>query len=196
MTGPKYIVKFKGKRKHKTNYRKRLALVKSGLPRLVVRKSTSKITVQLIKYSKKGDTTIAYANSKDLIKYGWKVNLKNLPSSYLTGLLCGLKSVKKKIKKAILDTGLHPNIKNSRIYAALLGAIDAGLSISYDEKIFPKKERIKGKHIADYAAELKKSNLEKYKRLFSDYLKKKFKPEDIEKHFEEIKNKIVKEYGK
>lgn len=196
MTGTKFIVRFKRKRQHKTNYKRRLTLIKFGGPRLVIRRSTNKITAQIVRYKKEGDETLVHADSKELVKYGWKGNLKNIPSAYLTGFLCALKASKNKIKEAILDIGLYPGVKNSKVYSALVGAVEGGLKISYDKDVFPEKERITGKHIAKYALELKKSNLEKYKKLFSDYLKKNLQPEDIEKHFEEIKNKIVKEYGK
>jgi len=37
---------------------------------------------------------------------------------------------------------------------------------------------------------LKKENPEKYKKQFSVYIKGKIEPEDIQKHFQEIKRKI------
>ena len=57
---------FARKRKGKTDYRKRLELLKAKKPRLVVRKSPSNVIVQVIKFKEKGDETIASACSKEL----------------------------------------------------------------------------------------------------------------------------------
>jgi len=126
-----------------TNYNKRLRLVKGKLPRAVVRISDKYVTCQVINYLPKGDVTIASFNSKTLNKFGFPGS-KNLPSAYLTGLVCGIKAKKAGAKKAVLDTGLKINIKGSRIYAALKGFIDAGLAIEHDPSVLPKDDRLKG----------------------------------------------------
>jgi large subunit ribosomal protein L18 len=90
-----------------------------------------------------------------------------LPAAYLTGLLIGKKAAKNKIKEAVLDSGLYPSTKGSRIYAVLKGAVDSDLKVSFDEKILPSEERIKGLHI------------------------QKFK--DLPQEFEKIKQKILGE---
>jgi len=46
---------FSRRRKGVTNYRKRLALLKSGLPRAVVRFTNAKVTVQITNFEGKGD---------------------------------------------------------------------------------------------------------------------------------------------
>ena len=63
-----------------------------------------------------------------------------------------------------LDFGLERNIKGSRIYAVLKGAIDAGLSIPHSPDILPSDERLSGKHIIDYAQKLKKEDVKRYKK--------------------------------
>ena len=55
-----------------TNYRKRLALLKSGVPRAVVRFTNSKVMIQIIDFSTKGDNVLASATSNDLTGMGWK----------------------------------------------------------------------------------------------------------------------------
>ena len=50
-------------------------------------------------------------------------------------------------EKAILDTGLIPNTKGSRVYAALKGISDSGINISFNDKVLPSNERIAGKNI-------------------------------------------------
>ncbi|MCD6279253.1 50S ribosomal protein L18 [Candidatus Micrarchaeota archaeon] len=185
--GPTYIVPFKRRKQSKTNYRKRLGLIKSGLPRLVVRTSNKNIIVEFMEYQAKGDKVIAYANSKELTKYGWPAR-RNLPTAYLTGMLCSLKA-KDKVKEFVLDIGLSTASKNLICFSAMKGAVDAGLKTHYDEKIID-ESRIKGKHISKYANMLKDKDESLYKKRFSKYLRENFKPEEISDLFETVKNKI------
>ncbi len=133
---------------HKTNYRKRLVLLKSETPRLVIRKTNKYIILQIIESKNAQDSVLYSANTKELLEHGWPENkkgsLKSLTAAYLGGFLLGKKA--KEIKgKLIIDTGLAPNTKGSRIYASVKGAIDSGLKINCDEKVFPSKDRIEGK---------------------------------------------------
>ncbi len=189
--GPTYRVPFRRRREGKTNYRKRLKLLLSGKPRLVVRKSNQHILAQIVVYDPKGDRTIVSAHSNELRKkYGWKGNTKNLPACYLVGLLIGFKSLKKGIKEAILDIGLTPATKGGRVFAVLKGAVDAGLKVPYGEEILPSEDRIRGEHIARYAEMLG----EEAKKRFSLYYERGLDPRDLPKHFEEVKQKILQEY--
>ena len=65
------------------------------------------------------------------------------------------------------------------------------MRIPHDPEILPPKERISGTHIAAYAQQLKSDKI-KYDRQFSNYLKRGLEPEEIVKHFNEIKNKSDK----
>ena len=177
---------FKRKFDKKTDYRKRLKLLYSKKPRLIIRKSSKHIKTQITEFNPKGDKIIVSATTQDLKKFGW-TNSTNIPSSYLTGLLIGKRALKKNINSAILDMGLEKSIKGSRIYAVLKGAIDAGLSIPHSTDILPSEERISGKHIMDYAQKLKKEDVKKYKKQFSVS-----KPEKIPEMFEKVKSKIMK----
>ena len=147
---PTYRTPFRRRREGKTDYKKRLRLLLSKEPRLVVRKSLNYIRAQIIQFDKAGDKTLATANSKELKKLGWKFACDNLPAAYLTGLLIGKRTLKKKINEVVLDSGLYPSVKGSRIYAMVKGALDAGLKVPYDEKISPSEERIKGMHIKKF----------------------------------------------
>jgi len=147
--GPRYAVKFRRRRENKTDYKNRLALLKSNLPRMVLRKTNKQIIAQIIEYKVSGDKTKAHICSKDLQKAGWKHSAKNLQAAYLTGLLLGKKSKDLKIKKAVLDLGLQSSTKGNVLYAALKGTIDAGLEVPHDTKLFPSEERIKGEHLKD-----------------------------------------------
>ncbi|RLG58710.1 MAG: 50S ribosomal protein L18, partial [Candidatus Hydrothermarchaeota archaeon] len=91
--GPRYRVPFRRRREGKTDYRKRLKLLLSGKPRIVVRKTLKHTIVQVIDFDIKGDRVLVSAHSNELKKYGWQANTGNLPASYLTGLLCGKKAL-------------------------------------------------------------------------------------------------------
>jgi len=151
-SGPRYSTKFRRRRDGKTNYKKRLAQIKSKTPRLVIRKSNQYIICQIIKYDTRGDKCVTFINSSKLKKLGWKHSCKNIPAAYLAGYILG-KTAKE--KNVILDTGLYTSTKGSKVYAALKGAIDAGLNISHNPKILPTEDRIIGQHIATYQKDKK-----------------------------------------
>jgi len=184
-TGPVYNVTFRRRRDNLTNYKKRLALLKSGMPRLVVRKSNKGIIVQIMSFEV-SDKTEVNASSKELEKYGWPARA-NLPTAYLTGWLCSKKALKKGIKKAVLDIGISKPTKASVPFAALKGAIDAGLEVPHDPGIFD-NDRFSGKHIAEHAGKLK--DTEAYKKQFSEYIKKGIVPEAIVELFSSVKSKL------
>ena len=144
-----YRVKMRRRREGKTDYRKRLAYLKSGKPRAVVRKTLRHIIVQIAEYHEDGDRILVGVNSKKLQEYGWRGSFKNTPAAYLTGYLAGKLALKKGIEEAILDIGLQRPVKGSRVFAALKGMLDAGLSIPHGDGIFPSEERIKGLHISE-----------------------------------------------
>jgi large subunit ribosomal protein L18 len=183
--GPRYRIDFRRRNEGKTNYHKRLKLLKSRQLRVVIRASTNHIRVQIIDSKLGGDKVLISAFSKELTsKYGWAANTGNLPASYLTGYLTGLRAKSKKIESGIFDLGIfyHKN----RILAACKGIIDAGLNIPHGEDFFPEilEQRIKGTHIENYAKLLKKEDPEKYNRIFSGYLKdKKIDPLKISQLF-------------
>ena len=144
-----YTVAYRRKRQGKTNYRKRLLLLKSKKLRLVVRGSNNNFIAQIIKYESNGDKVLTSAHTRELIKYGWDKHRGNVPSAYLVGYLVGKKALKMNINEAILDVGLQSLTKGNRIFAALKGAVDAGLNVPHDPKLMPDEDRIKGKHIND-----------------------------------------------
>ena len=184
-----FTVPFRRKREGKPYYKQRLKMVVSERPRFIVRRSLNNFQAAIASYDQKGDKILLTVNTKALSKLGWKGSTSNLSSAYLVGLLAGKKAIEKGVKEAILDIGLIKNTKKGSIYAVLAGAVDAGLSIPFDPEVLPAKDRIEGAHIAKYALELKKDK-DKYHRQFSNYVKKGLNPEDIVKHFNEIKGKI------
>ncbi len=176
----KRTVVFKRKHKGKTNYKNRMTILLAGKPRLVVRKSSKNILVQVIDFNPAGDIILLSAASSELRKLGWKYGCGNIPSAYLVGLLAGKKAIAKKITAAVLDIGLSPSTPGARLYAALKGAVDAGVKIPYDEKILPSEDRLVGKHIEEYTRKAGNKNQ------FS-----KTKPSDISQEFKMMKNKIL-----
>ncbi len=187
--GKIFTVPFRRKRQGRTYYRKRLKMLMSNKCRFVVRRSLKNFQASVIEYNASGDRILLTVNSNTLSKLGWKGGAGNLPSAYLTGMLAGKKAVEKGISEAILDLGLNKSVKGSRLYAALAGALDAGLKIPFDQGMLPSKSRISGEHIAKYAQLLKKNDAKPGSQ-FSSYTKKGMDPEDITNHFNEIRGKI------
>ncbi len=174
-------MQYKRKALGKTDYRRRLKLIKSRELRLVIRKALKNLTAQVIEYNEKGDKVLLSASTQELVKkYNLGMPKSNTPVAYLLGILVGKKSIKKGIKKVILDIGMYRNVKGSKIYAVLKGALDSGLNIPHDKECLPSNDRILGKHIMDY----KKNNaqIKSYKINISD----------LGKHINDIKEKILK----
>ena len=191
--GPRYRRSFRRRFEGKTNYHKRLKLLKSRKLRIVIRASNNHMVVQVIESKKGGDKILLSAFSKELTKkYGWNANTGNIPAAFLTGYLAGLKAKKLGIKEAILDLGIlyHKN----RVLAAFKGFLDSsGIDIPYREEFFPEglEERIKGIHIENYAKLLKEEDPEKYNRVFSGYINKnKIEPLKISQIFSNTLEKI------
>ena len=194
-TGPKYKVQYRRRRKGLTDYKKRLKLLKSGIPRLVVRISNNSAICQIVEYLPDGDKTILSASSLLLKKYGYKGHSGNIPAAYLTGLMCGLKAVKKGVKKVILDTGLYNLTKGSRVYSVLKGVIDSGLDVPYNEKVLPQNRAVQGYNIENYAKILKAENMEEFEKRFSKILENKLEPDKFVEHFQEVKKRIMGEFS-
>ncbi|MEM0492411.1 MAG: 50S ribosomal protein L18 [Candidatus Thermoplasmatota archaeon] len=146
--GPRYHVKPRRHREGRTDYRKRLKLLKSKRIRLVVRRSIKHTLVQFVEYNEKGDRVLVQAFTKDLAKqYGWSYSTSTVPAAYLTGLLAGKKAKDNGVSEVILDIGRSKITKGSKIFAVLQGVIDAGVSCPHDENMLPSSDRILGKHL-------------------------------------------------
>lgn len=167
---PTYRAPFKRRHDGKTDYKRRLKLLMSKKPRLVVRRTLKYVRVQMVEFDNAGDRTIVATDSGELKKMGWKFACDNMPAAYLTGLLVGKKSLKTGVKEAVLDAGLYTSTKGSKVYAIVKGAVDAGLMVPCDEKMFPPEEKIRGVHIAGYVKTCK----------------------ELPEEFDKIKEKILK----
>src|SRR3972149_4943674 len=153
---------------NKTDYAKRMKLLKGGDSRIVFRKTNRYIIAQYVSSSEAQDKAEIGITSKNFVEYGWPKNfeasLKSIPAAYLTGFLIGKKIGTKKKDKVIIDIGMQRNLHKSRVFGFLKGLKDSGLNINCDEKNFPTEDRIKGKHLK----------------------------EDFSKVFDEVKSKIEK----
>ena len=169
-TGSRYFVPFRRRREGKTDYYQRTRLVVSDVPRMVVRKTNRHIIVQLVTAEMDGDRTLVAANSAELEKYGYSGSTSSTPAAYLTGMLFAVKAKKASQERAILDIGLNRATPGARVFAALKGAVEAGLAIPHDEEILPSDERAKGAHIAAYNKNA--ANLMKNVEQVADAIKK------------------------
>jgi len=93
----------------------------------------------------------------------------------------------------LLDVGLHRTTTGAKVFGCLKGAVDGGLEIPHSEKRFPgfdnetgeydaevHRSRIFGGHVAELMEYLEEEDPEKYKAVFSRYLKEGIKADDIE----------------
>ena len=171
--GPRYRRPFRRRAEGKTNYHKRLKLLKSKKLRAVIRASGNHITVQIVQSKFGGDKILVSAHSKELTtKFGCNANTGNIPAAYLTGFLAGTRAKKQDVQEAILDLGIFYH--RNRVLAAFKGIVNSGLEIPHKEDFFPEniEETINGSHIERYAKLLKSEEPEKYEQVFSGYLTK------------------------
>jgi large subunit ribosomal protein L18 len=185
-TGPTYKVAFRRRRENKTNYAKRLGMLKSGLPRMVVRKSGRGILVQFIEFSAAGDKVLACCNSDELRAFGWAPR-SNAPTAYLSAMHAAKKAKAKGASTFILDIGMQTPSKGAIAFAAAQGAQDAGLKTNYDGSMIA-AEQINGAHIQKYAQSLAGSDA--YKKAFSSYIAENFDPTKIADIFNAVKQKV------
>jgi len=158
----------KRRRENKTDYKKRMNLLKSGSPRIMFRKTNKYIIAQYITSEEAQDRIKYGITSKDLLKHGWpkefEGSLKSLPASYLIGLLFG-KRITEKNQEIIVDIGLARKIHKNKFFAFLKGLKDAGMKIKCEDKFFPEEDKIKGKHLKKDFSE----NFEKIKSNIKNY---------------------------
>jgi large subunit ribosomal protein L5e len=97
----RYQTKFRRRREGKTDYRQRHKLItqdknkyKSPKYRLVVRFSNRFVLCQIVYAEVTGDKVLCSAHSKELIKHGLPIGLKNYSAAYCTGLLVARRLLK------------------------------------------------------------------------------------------------------
>ena len=186
-----YVHTLKRIRTHKTNYRKRQALLVSRQNFVTIKITNQNLIAQILKPEILGDIVKVSAYSRELRRYGWKGSLNSLPACYLAGALLGKKALEKGVNKAVLYIGSKPF--TSRIAACMKGIVQAGVNIPISSESFPPEYRLNGQHIADYALKIKSEDIDKYNRNFSSIIREGLVPENYQTHVKEIAALILSE---
>jgi len=140
-----FIMPFRRRREGRTNYAKRLSLIKGGSTRMVVRRSNKGFVVQFINYLDSGDRTVCGTHSSQLRKLFNFPARCNTPTAYLAGLYAGKLALAKGVKSAVADVNTGTS-RGAVVFAAVKGAMDAGVEIPLDEGKLV-KERMDGSHL-------------------------------------------------
>ncbi len=137
--------------KNKTDYLKRLKLLKGKIPRVVFRKTNKHIIAQYVTSKEAQDKVEIEVNSKKLLTVGWpkefEGSLKSIPAAYLTGYFIGSAIKKEKKENPIVDFGMTKVRHKTKVFAFLKGMIDSGIKIECDKEFFPEEEKITGKNL-------------------------------------------------
>jgi large subunit ribosomal protein L18 len=145
--GPLYRVAFRRRREGKTDYRTRLALLKSGESRVVVRNTNRNVIVQFVNYDEKGDVVVATAEARELLEMGYKSAGNNTPSAYLPGRLAATRAKEAGVEAGVLDIGRANPQKGGVLFGALKGVIDGGIAVPAGKDVFPDEGRIRAEHL-------------------------------------------------
>lgn len=179
-------VHYRRKREQKTNYLRRRRQLVGGIPRLVVRFTSSRVIAQVVEFTVTGDKILAAVDSSALSKLGWAYSLKNTPAAYLTGMLLASKARSAHVTSAVLDLGFRTPKPGAKVYAVLKGALDGGLDVPSGKEIIPPVDRLHGEHIAAYAATGPKGVQ------FAQYLKNKVQSQQISAQVKAMAVKLTK----
>jgi len=108
--------------------------------------------------------------------------------------------------RAVLDVGTRPTTTGARVFAILKGASDGGIDVPHNEKRFPgynreskeydagfHRDRIFGKHLGDYKAQLQEEDPEAYSKRFSQFEAAKISPEDLPDLYKKVHAAIRKD---
>ncbi|XP_053447475.1 60S ribosomal protein L5 isoform X2 [Nycticebus coucang] len=185
--------------------------------RMIVRVTNRDIICQIAYARIEGDMIVCAAYAHELPKYGVKVGLTNYAAAYCTGLLLARRLLNRfgmdKIYEGqvevtgdeynvesidgqpgaftcYLDAGLARTTTGNKVFGALKGAVDGGLSIPHSTKRFPgydseskefnaevHRKHIMGQNVADYMRYLMEEDEDAFKKQFSQYIKNNVTPD-------------------
>uniref|UniRef100_A0A0N5CG13 Large ribosomal subunit protein uL18 n=1 Tax=Strongyloides papillosus TaxID=174720 RepID=A0A0N5CG13_STREA len=104
---------------------------------------------------------------------------------------------------AILDVGLARTTTGAKVFAVMKGAADGGIYIPHSESRFfgydkegssysaeAHRDRIFGKHVAEYMSTLKEEDEDAYKRHFSKFIAAGLTPENLEATYKKVHDAI------
>ncbi|XP_045422749.1 60S ribosomal protein L5-like [Lemur catta] len=191
--------------------------------RMIVRVTNRDIICQIAYARIEGDMIVCAAYAHELPKYGVKVGLTNYAAAYCTGLLLARRLLNRfgmdKIYEGqvevtgdeynvesidgqpgaftcYLDAGLARTTTGNKVFGALKGAVDGGLSIPHSTKRFPgydseskefnaevHRKHIMGQNVADYMRYLMEEDEDAYKKQFSQYIKNNVTPDMMEEMY-------------
>jgi len=194
--------------------------------RLIVRFSNKDVTCQVAYAKIKGDVVVTAAYSHELPRYGLKVGLTNYAAAYATGLLLARRTLAKfnladkyeGVKEAngemyqvanegdgpnpfaaVLDVGLARTTTGARVFAAMKGAADGGMSVPHSDSRFVGYDRsakkldaavlrkyIYGGHVADYMKHMQSEDPEKFKKHFAKFVAAGLKADDLEAMYKKV----------
>jgi large subunit ribosomal protein L5e len=197
--------------------------------RLVVRCTNKDVICQIISSKIVGDFCMCAAYAHELPKFGMPVGLTNYAACYATGLLCARRLLKKlgmdedyegqteidgemyEVEEegdkrpfcALLDVGLVRTTTGNKVFGALKGAVDGGLSIPHCEKRFPGYDR-EGKefdaethkkyifagHVAEYMELLEEEDPDRYQQQFAKYIEAEIEGDQLEDKWGEVHTAI------
>jgi len=205
--------------------------------RLVVRFTNRKVVCQIMYATIRGDMVVEQAQSTELSKFGVPVGHKNYAAAYCTGLLVARRVLKKfgldemfkgkeeidgddyhveeeeddaekRPLKVILDVGLQTTCTGHRMWGALKGAVDGGLHIPHNNKLFPgytppadkgaegqydaeaHKAKIFGENLKEYMEMMQEEDPTKYEAHFSKFIENSIDADKIEDMYSEAHDKI------
>ncbi|ETN73981.1 hypothetical protein RB195_017191 [Necator americanus] len=105
--------------------------------------------------------------------------------------------------KAVLDVGLSRTTTGCKIFGVMKGVVDGGIDIPHSETRFfgydsetkkydaeAHRDRIFGKHVADYMRLLREEDEEAYKRQFSQFIVNGVEPDDLEQMYKNAHDAI------
>ncbi|XP_078063659.1 large ribosomal subunit protein uL18-like [Mustelus asterias] len=173
---------------------------------------------------------VCAAYSHELPRYGVKVGLTNYAAAYCTGLLLtrrllqkfGLDKIyegevkvtgdefnvesltgKPSVFTCYLDAGMTQTSTGNKVFGAMKGAADGGLSIPHSTKRFPgydseskefnaevHRRHIFGLNVADYMRHLMEEDEDAYKKQFSSYIKNGVTPDMVEEIYKTAHREI------
>ncbi|XP_067882021.1 large ribosomal subunit protein uL18-like [Heterodontus francisci] len=198
--------------------------------RMIVRVSNRDIVCQVAFARIGGDIIVCAAYSHELPRYGVKVGLTNYAAAYCTGLLLtrrllqkfGLDKIyegevevtgdefnvesitgKPAVFTCYLDAGLARTTTGNKVFGAMKGAVDGGISIPHSTKRFPgydsesrefnaemHRRHIFGLNVADYMRQLMEEDEDAYKKQFSCYIKNGISPDMVEEIYKTAHREI------
>ncbi|KAJ8357531.1 hypothetical protein SKAU_G00203250 [Synaphobranchus kaupii] len=191
--------------------------------RMVVRFTNRDIICQIAYAKIEGDMIVSAAYSHELPKYGITVGLTNYAASYCTGLLLARRLLNKfgldKVYEGqvevtgdefnvesvddqpgaftcYLDAGLARTTTGNKVFGAIKGAVDGGLSIPHSTKRFPgydpeskefnaevHRKHIMGINVSEYMSYLMEEDEDAYKKQFSRFIKNGVTPDMVEEMY-------------